>query len=90
MLYGKINESYKRLFGLKAEILHTNPGSTVCLELEEDNSFKRFFVYFKASRDGFLLDCRRLLGLDGCHLKGRHNEVMLGALHLMGTQDCSL
>ena len=51
------------------EILRSNPGSTVKLEVDPTTSrFKRVFICFAVSALGFAY-CRPLLGLDGTHLK---------------------
>ena len=39
------------------ELLNTNPGSIVGLEIEEDNAFKRLFVSFKACISGLQNSC---------------------------------
>ena len=33
--------------------------------------FMRFYMCFNACKKGFLAGCRKLIRLDGCHLKGR-------------------
>ncbi|GAV80239.1 hypothetical protein CFOL_v3_23700, partial [Cephalotus follicularis] len=39
--------------------------------------FKRMFLCFGASKQGFIEGCRPFIGVDGCHLKGPYGRVML-------------
>nr|KAJ0189174.1 hypothetical protein LSAT_V11C800402240 [Lactuca sativa] len=62
---GSLIEHYGRL---------SNPGSTVRLDVDimpdSTTLFSKFYVCFKAVRDGWLEGCRPVIGLDGCFLKG--------------------
>ncbi|KAL4560719.1 hypothetical protein LXL04_032873 [Taraxacum kok-saghyz] len=40
----------------------------------------RFYVCFKNFKDGWIRGCRRVIGLDGCFLKGRVNGELLTAI----------
>ena len=44
------------------------------------NYFKRFYVGFKAFRDGWSRGCRRVIGLDGSFLKGQVKGEILTAI----------
>ena len=44
-------------------------GSTVKIQTVND-MFKRMYVCLDACKRGFLVGCRPLIGIDGCHLKG--------------------
>ena len=62
----------------------TDIGSKVILQSEMDNEnsqprFKRMYVRYNAQKVGFLSGCRPLIGLDGCHLKGRFGGQLLSA-----------
>ena len=46
--------------------------------------FKRTFISFKATVEGFLKGCRPLIGVDGYFLKGPYKGVLLVALGLDG------
>ena len=67
--YGKLRDY--------AEIIRLNDkGSRVILqtEMEDENAqpkFKRMYIRYNAQKLGFLGGCRPIIGLDGCHLKGR-------------------
>ena len=74
--YGKLRDY--------AEMIRvTDVGSKVILQTEitEPNTqpkFKRMYVRYNAQEVGFLGGCSSLVGLDGCHLKGkfgRHIDV---------------
>ena len=62
----------------------TNVGSKMILQIEitEPNTqpkFKRMYARYNAQKVGFLGGCRPLVGLDGCHLKGKFGEHILSA-----------
>ncbi|KAH9671509.1 SWIM-type domain-containing protein [Citrus sinensis] len=77
--------SYTKLFRYMHAILASNPGSTVSLDEDwlgggVDPYFRRFFVFFDASRRGFFGGCRQFIGIDGCFLKGPYKGVLLSAV----------
>jgi hypothetical protein len=75
---------YTRVYDYQAELLRSNPGSTivVCLnsEFEDRKVFERFYCCFDACKKGFLAGCRRVIGLDGCWFKGANNGQLLCAV----------
>ncbi|GJY42925.1 hypothetical protein Tco_0431138 [Tanacetum coccineum] len=54
------------------QLLITNPGSTIDLEVKtldgRKTIFKRMYICFKAMKDRWCRGCRRVIGLDGCFL----------------------
>ena len=63
-------------------IRRNDVGSRVILqtEIEDENAqpkFKRMYVRYNAQKVGFLKGCRPIIGLDGCHLKGRFGAKYL-------------
>ena len=59
-------------------------GSRVILqtEMEDENEqpkFKRMYIKYNAQKVGFSGGCRPIIGLDGCHLKGRLGGQILFA-----------
>ncbi|CAI9298216.1 unnamed protein product [Lactuca saligna] len=54
--------------------INVKSGSTVRLDVDimpdSTTLFSKFYVCFKAVRDGWLEGCRPVIGLDGCFLKG--------------------
>ena len=60
-------------------------GSRIILqtEMENENSqpkFGRMYIRYNARKVGFLGGCRPIIGLDGCHLKGRFGGQILVAI----------
>ncbi|XP_023733916.2 uncharacterized protein LOC111881756 [Lactuca sativa] len=74
LIEGKLTEHYARIWDYAQELLRSNPGSTckVCVTVNPDgiNYFHRFYIGFKAICEGWKRGCRRVIGLDGCFLKG--------------------
>jgi hypothetical protein len=74
---------YLRLFDYQAEILRSNPGSTVAIKLDPEFStpvFQRIYICFQACKEGFKAGCRNVVGLDGCFFKGGTSGELLCAL----------
>jgi hypothetical protein len=46
----------------------------------EDQVFERFYVCFDACKKGFLVGCRKVIGLDGCWFKGSNTGQLLCAI----------
>lgn len=77
IINGSHEEAYGALPKYCDEILRSNPGSTVKLEIDAGtNQFKRLFVCFATSAMGFAY-CRPLLGLDGTHLKHKYQGTSM-------------
>ncbi|XP_023738192.1 uncharacterized protein LOC111886191 [Lactuca sativa] len=84
MIEGKLEEHYANLWDYAAEILRSNPGSTCKVRVDSNasgmNYFKRFYVFLKAFKDGWNRGCKRVIGLDGCYLKGQIKGELLTAI----------
>lgn len=84
LLEGKLEEHYARVWDYAAALLLANPGSTckVGVHVNPDgvNYFRRFYVCFKNFKDGWIRGCRRVIGLDGCFLKGQVKGELLTAI----------
>ncbi|CAI9277062.1 unnamed protein product [Lactuca saligna] len=84
MIEGKLEEHYAKVWDYAAEILRSNPGSTCKVGVDSNasgmNYFKRFYVCLKAFKDGWNRGCRRVIGLDGCFLKGQIKGELLTAI----------
>ncbi|KAL5819097.1 hypothetical protein ACOSQ4_022939 [Xanthoceras sorbifolium] len=81
------HRSYNKLYSYGFVVRKCNPGSiaflrTVTPEINAPARFQRFFLSFEAQKLGFLQGCRPIIGLDGCHLKGRFPGVLLAAVGL--------
>lgn len=70
---------YECLFRYKAEILRTNPGSSVEGRWK-DGVFVGMYMCFAALKSGFKKGCRPLVCLDGCWLKGTYGGQLLSAV----------
>ena len=68
---GTHESAYSLLPKYCSDLEQANPGSIMSLERTEENKFKRIFVSFGASGQGFA-HCRLLLGLDGTHLNSKY------------------
>ncbi|GKC05382.1 hypothetical protein Tco_0996992 [Tanacetum coccineum] len=81
---GGLIEHYGKLWDYRDQLLKTNPGSTVKFDVDEVSGgktyFKRFYVCFKAMKHGWTAGCRKVIGLDGCFLKGTINGELLTAM----------
>jgi hypothetical protein len=74
---------YARLFDYALELKRSNPGSSVHIALdpeEEEHVFHRMYICLDACRRGFIHGCRRVIGLDGCFLKGPMKGELLSAI----------
>ena len=84
LIEGKLTEHYARIWDYSNELLRSNPGSTckVGINCNPDgkNYFHRFYICFKALSDGWKIGCRRVIGLDGCFLKGQVKGELLTAI----------
>jgi hypothetical protein len=74
---------YSKLFDYALELKRSNPGTSVHIALdpeETDHVFQRMYICLDACRRGFLDGCRRVIGLDGCFLKGPMKGELLSAI----------
>ncbi|XP_074351338.1 uncharacterized protein LOC141690432 [Apium graveolens] len=85
-ILGKHEMEYAKVFAYANEIKKQMPTSTVKIMSEQaepgvtDMRFKRFYVCLGPLKEGFLDGCRPLIGLDGCHLKGPLDDILLTAV----------
>ncbi|KAH0764063.1 hypothetical protein KY290_020136 [Solanum tuberosum] len=66
-------------------IKSTNPGSSCWVRTDNEtvpglHLFKYFYVSFAALKNGWLEGCRKIIGLDGCFLKGACRGELLVAV----------
>lgn len=84
LIEGKLTEHYGRIWDYAHEILRSNPGSTckvgVTANPDGNNYFHRFYICFKALSEGWKTGCRKVIGLDGCFLKGEIKGELLTAI----------
>ncbi|CAI9279734.1 unnamed protein product [Lactuca saligna] len=79
---GSLVAHYEKLRSYGLELLRTNPGSTVKLDVDimPDSTvhFSKMYICLKAVKDGWIEGCRRVIGVDGCFLQGLcRGEVVL-------------
>ncbi|PON73186.1 hypothetical protein PanWU01x14_060270 [Parasponia andersonii] len=86
-------KSWSKLRMYAEMVLRTNPGSIAKISSEfvgepDENGtrqaprFKRIFICYDGVKKGFLNGCRPFLGVDGCHLKGIYEGILLSAIAL--------
>ena len=73
---------FSRLLDYADIIKSTNPGSSCWVRTDNEtvsglHLFKYFYVCFAALENGWLEGCRKIIGLDGCFLKGACREELL-------------
>ena len=87
----KINGGHGACYGLLYKygniLIQRNEGTVALINAERPSIsvnpiFQRFFLCFPAQRTGYLEGCRPFIGLDGCHLKGPFDGVLLSAVAL--------
>ncbi|KAK1419396.1 hypothetical protein QVD17_28563 [Tagetes erecta] len=86
---GDYRVQYEILRDYCDEVLRSNPGSTVKLDVETEPSptkstrqFRRIYICLGALKAGFKLCGRCILGLDGCFMKGPYPGQILSAVGL--------
>lgn len=81
---GTLVEHYAKLWSYGAEIRRSNPGSTVSMDVnpmpDGTNYFSKFYVCFDGVKKGWKQGCRRVIGIDGCFLKGIISGELLCAV----------
>ncbi|WVZ77343.1 LOW QUALITY PROTEIN: hypothetical protein U9M48_025221, partial [Paspalum notatum var. saurae] len=63
---------YEMLYDYQLELIRSNPGSTVVINKEDNMDppvFKRIYICLDACKRGFMVGCRKIIGLDGCFFK---------------------
>ncbi|KAH0666466.1 hypothetical protein KY285_027672 [Solanum tuberosum] len=71
-----IKDQYKIKWDYCIEIDRTNPGSTIHMKFTENEipnksyRFQRIYICFAACKLAFKVGCRKIIGVDGCWLKG--------------------
>ncbi|XP_019197083.1 PREDICTED: uncharacterized protein LOC109190938 [Ipomoea nil] len=81
---------FNKIWSYCMEIERTNPKCTYKVklsELQEDGKdrFLRMYICWEAMKEGFK-HCRRIIGLDGCHLKCKTGGQLLTAVGIDGNE----
>lgn len=71
---------YSILHDYASVILMRNRGVT--MKIQQDihgtkSHFKRFFINYDVLQRRFMVECRRFIGVDGCHIKNRFGKILL-------------
>ncbi|KAL3849414.1 hypothetical protein ACJIZ3_011296 [Penstemon smallii] len=83
MSTGSSAEQYGLLWRYAAEIVKTNPGTTIRIKtkpVDDELRFKRIYICWASLKHGFLDGCRPIIFLDGCHLKTSYGGILLSAV----------
>ncbi|XP_020593464.1 uncharacterized protein LOC110033740, partial [Phalaenopsis equestris] len=83
-LFTNLRETYNLLPWYCERILETNPGSVAILYTSVDSKFRRLFVSYHASLNGFEHGCRPLIFLDRIPLKSNIQCKLLAAASVDG------
>ncbi|GAA0154384.1 hypothetical protein LIER_12380 [Lithospermum erythrorhizon] len=76
------------VWGYIEELKRAHPGSTVFAKSEESDEdvnakiFKRVYVCLRPLIEVFKIGCRKLIELNGCHIKGVHKQQILTTVAL--------
>jgi len=82
---------FSKLLDYADMIKSTNPGTSCWVRTDNETVpgkylFKYFYVCFGALKNGWLEGCRKIIGLDGCFLKGACKGELLVAVGKNGNQ----
>ncbi|KAK0594585.1 hypothetical protein LWI29_037000 [Acer saccharum] len=85
LIQGSIKDQYSKLWEYCAEVRRMNPGSSVILKCSSEDGdanpkFMRLYICLHALKKGWKEGCRRIIGLDGCFIKGYHTGQLLTAI----------
>ncbi|KAL3633321.1 hypothetical protein CASFOL_022848 [Castilleja foliolosa] len=82
---GDFTEQYSLVWDYCNIVSIRNPGSCVKMKVDRPSlndkpTFQRLFIAYGAWIEGFKSRCKKLIGLDGCFLKGSFGGQMLSAV----------
>ncbi|XP_026399786.1 uncharacterized protein LOC113295674 [Papaver somniferum] len=83
--HGIYEEQYKKILAFCEMVKENMPGSVASFSYGSTyNTFLSMTLCFKPAIEGFLAGCRKIIGLDACHLYGKYGGVLLVATGLDG------
>ncbi|KAH1098257.1 hypothetical protein J1N35_015178 [Gossypium stocksii] len=77
--YGAHKAQYEKIYEYLLEVRTQNEETTTICNLD-NKLFQRTYVYLQACKDGYRVGSRRIVGLDGCFLKGYYGGYLLAAI----------
>jgi len=80
-IMGRSEDHYKVLPWMCVAIIRANPDSRAFCEVEGCR-FKRMFIAYGASLNGFILGCQKMSFMDGTHLSGPYEGTLMAATTL--------
>ncbi|XP_031108445.1 uncharacterized protein LOC116012914 [Ipomoea triloba] len=84
---GELEDHFNKFWSYYPEIQRSNPNTTSLVKLsnvvEEEGKkrFMRWYVSWEACKEWFK-HCRKIIGVDGCHLKAKYGGMLLTATAL--------
>ncbi|KAH1090630.1 hypothetical protein J1N35_017887 [Gossypium stocksii] len=79
LIEGAHKAQYEKVYEYLLEVRTQNEGTTTICYLD-NRLFQRMYVCLQACKDGYRAGCRRIVGLDGCFLKGYYGGYLLAAV----------
>ena len=85
MIQGTIAEQYGKLWDYYADLMCMNSGFMMKVkcamnEVYPNPKFQRIYMCLQGLKEGWLAGCRKIIGLDGCFIKGHHTGQLLIAI----------
>nr|XP_033517478.1 uncharacterized protein LOC104117334 [Nicotiana tomentosiformis] len=94
LIDGDIKDQYKMIWDYCIEIDRTNRGSTIHMKFTDNEvpnkpyRFQRIYICFVAYKKGYKAGCRKIIGVDGCWLKGpMYGTQLLSAVGIDGNNN---
>nr|KAJ0196140.1 hypothetical protein LSAT_V11C700366060 [Lactuca sativa] len=82
LIEGKLTEHYARIWDYSYELLRSNPGSTCKVSVINNPDGKSYFHIFYTRFKALTSGCRKVIGLDGCFLKGEVKGELLTTIEM--------
>ncbi|GJV78097.1 RNA-directed DNA polymerase, eukaryota, reverse transcriptase zinc-binding domain protein [Tanacetum coccineum] len=79
-----VSTQYDRLVDYCYELKRSNPGTTVGMQVDPladgKHMFNSYYVCIQQLKEGWKVGCRKIIGIDGCFLKGICQGELLAAV----------
>ncbi|GAA0162046.1 hypothetical protein LIER_43592 [Lithospermum erythrorhizon] len=83
-IYGNEDTQHKQIWNFCTEVVETNPATKYFVKTifneEGQPVFQRWYLCWTGCRSGFSDGCRKLIGVDGFHLKNNYGGQLLDAI----------